>query len=325
MLDWKRPKFRDLPGLRMAYWEAGNKKADRPTIVLCHGFPEIAYSWRHLMPALAEAGFHVIAPDQRGYGFTGPALDDNGTPDDVPLYDMEHLCGDLAHLLDALEIEKAVFCGHDWGGLVVWQMPYLQPARVAGIIGVNTPLMPRFPADPIELMRTALGDDMYIVAFQNFGPPEAALEVDIGRSFRLFYRRGDGQPASGPWSNFALFKILEMPETDWPGTPILKPEEQSIYEDAFRRSGFRGPINWYRNFTRNWEMSADQDPKISQPCLMICADRDPFFPVESSLPMQAHIADLETQTIQNCGHWTQTEQPEALARLTVDWLTRRFV
>jgi len=325
MLDWSQPKYCDLPGLRMAYWEAGEKQTSRPTIVLCHGFPEIAYSWRHLMPALAQAGFHVIAPDQRGYGFTGPALDDRGRSEDIPLYDMEHLCGDLVHLLDALDIQQAVFCGHDWGGLIIWQMPYLHPTRVAGIIGVNTPLIPRFSMDPIDAMRMALGDDMYIVAFQNFGPPEAALEADIARSFRLFYRRGDGRAAEGPWSNFALFKILDLPESAWPGTPILKPEEQAIYEAAFSRSGFRGPINWYRNFSRNWQMSADQDPHITQPCLMVCADSDPFFPVESALPMQAYVQDLETQTIENCGHWTQSEQPDALARITTDWLTRRFV
>lgn len=326
VIDWLKPEYCNLPGLRMAFWQIGEKSPNRPSIVLCHGFPEIAYSWRHLGPHLAQAGFHVIIPDQRGYGFTGPALDDAGDENGVLLYDMDHLCGDLISLLDTLDVATAVFCGHDWGGLIVWQMPLLHPSRVAGVIGVNTPFIPRLQVDPIEAFRAVLGEDMYIVAFQDFGRAEALIERDIARSLRCFYRRSDGKTlASGPWENFALFKILDMAESDWPGSALLNSETFEHYVQAFERSGFRGPINWYRNFSRNWRASASLPQTVSLPSLMIAADSDPFFPPSSVEPMQKYVTDLETHFIKNCGHWTQAEQPEELARIATDWLTRRFV
>src|SRR5690242_20506352 len=136
MIEMPTVQYADLPGLRMAYYEAG-PRSEIP-IVLCHGFPELAFSWRHQIKALADAGRWVIAPDQRGYGLT-PG------PEAVEHYDMEHLTGDLIALLDHLGVEKAIFVGHDWGGIVAWQIPLLHPTRVAGIIGLNTPFLPRRP------------------------------------------------------------------------------------------------------------------------------------------------------------------------------------
>ena len=135
MLDWNSPKYIDLPDLRMAVFEAGTPRDDRPSVVLCHGWPEVAYSWRKVVPQLVQAGWHVLVPEQRGYGFTGKALNDAGDESGVPLYDMEHLTGDMAHLLDACGLEKAVFAGHDWGGIMIWQLPFFQAERIAGLIG----------------------------------------------------------------------------------------------------------------------------------------------------------------------------------------------
>ena len=137
---WPQPRFAQINGVRMAYYEAGPRTG--VPIVFSHGFPELAYSWRHQVAALAEAGHWVIAPDQRGYGLTDK-------PEAVTDYDMAHLTGDLVGLLDHLGVEKAIFCGHDWGGIIVWAMPLLHPDRVAGIIGLNTPFVPRLPIDPI--------------------------------------------------------------------------------------------------------------------------------------------------------------------------------
>ena len=133
MIDWQNPTYFDLPDLRMAVFEAGQKRTDIPSLVLCHGWPELAYSWRKVVPILVEAGLHVIVPEQRGFGMTGKALNDSGDESGVPLYDMTHLTGDLAHLLDAMDIEKAIFTGHDWGGFVIWQMPFFHPTRTAGL------------------------------------------------------------------------------------------------------------------------------------------------------------------------------------------------
>src|SRR4030095_7906171 len=147
-----------------------------PAVVLCHGFPELAYSWRLQVPALVAAGFRVLAPDMRGYG-------DSDRPADVAAYDIHHLTGDLVGLLDTLDIERAVFVGHDWGGLVTWMMPLLHLARTAGVVGVNTPYLPRPPMPPVGMMRAVLGDNHYIVHFQQPGVADAALARDVRRVF----------------------------------------------------------------------------------------------------------------------------------------------
>ncbi|MET0220175.1 MAG: alpha/beta hydrolase, partial [Tardiphaga sp.] len=157
MIEMPPLQFAQVNGIRMGYYEAG-PNSDKPPVILCHGWPEIAFSWRHQIKALSEAGIRVIAPDQRGYGATD-------RPEPVEAYDMEHLTGDLVGLLDHLKVDKAIFVGHDWGGFIVWQMPLRHIDRVAGVVGVNTPHWDRAPADPIELFRQRFGDKMYIVQF----------------------------------------------------------------------------------------------------------------------------------------------------------------
>src|SRR5437868_4709290 len=180
MTVFPEPTMVKTNGIDMAVYEAGPK--DGLPVVLCHGFPELAYSWRHQLPVLAAAGYRAIAPDQRGYGRTS-------RPEAVTDYDMEHLTGDLTGMLDALGLNDAIFCGHDWGGLVVWQMPLFHPKRVKGVIGVNTPFLPRGPMDPIAGMRAVFGEDMYIVYFQKPGLADAALAKDVSKSMRFFMRK----------------------------------------------------------------------------------------------------------------------------------------
>src|ERR1700744_5861101 len=178
MLNMPAPKMIKTNGIDMAVYESGPK--DGLPVVLCHGFPELAFSWRYQIKALGDAGYHVLAPDQRGYCLTS-------RPANVEDYDMKHLTGDLTGLLDAFGIDKAVFVGHDWGGLVIWQMPIYYPTRVSGVIGVNTPFLPRPPIDPIMGMRALYGDDMYIVYFQKPDEPDAALAKDVRKTFNFFF------------------------------------------------------------------------------------------------------------------------------------------
>ena len=166
MVGFPEPTMVRTNGIDMAVYEMGPK--DGVPVVMCHGFPELAYSWRHQLPALAAAGYRAIAPDQRGYGRTS-------RPANIPDYDMPHLTDDLAGMLDALGLKKAVFCGHDWGGMVVWQMALYHPERVSGVIGVNTPFLARPPMDPIMAMRALYGENMYIVYFQKPGDADAIL------------------------------------------------------------------------------------------------------------------------------------------------------
>src|SRR3954451_2714229 len=176
MIEMPPLQFADVNGIRMGYYEAG-PKSDKPPLVLCHGWPEIAFSWRYQIKTLSEAGIRVIAPDQRGYGATG-------RPEPVEAYDIEHLTGDLVGLLDHLKIDKAIFVGHDWGGFVVWQMSLRPLDRVARVVGGNTPHWASAPAEPSELLRQRFGDSMYIVQFQN--PAREPDKIFSGRVEQTF-------------------------------------------------------------------------------------------------------------------------------------------
>lgn len=321
MVAFPAPKMIKTNGIDMAVYEAGPK--DGVPVVLCHGFPELAYSWRHQIPALAAAGYHVLAPDQRGYGNTS-------RPDDVTSYDIEHLTGDLVGMLDAYGINDAIFCGHDWGGLVVWQMPLFHPKRVRGVIGVNTPFMPRAPIDPIQAMRMAFGEEMYIVYFQKPGVADAALAKDVGKSMRFFMRKSGMKAADyaklpQEQRNLALVHALAADESLWGGSPLLNAEETKYFVDAFTKTGFTGGINWYRNFTRNWEKSAGVEQKVHVPGLMIMAEDDVVLSPAMADGMEQYVPDLEKALIRDCGHWTQQEHPDQVNTIMIDWLKRRFI
>jgi pimeloyl-ACP methyl ester carboxylesterase len=323
MVAFPEPKMVKTNGIELAVYEAGPK--DGIPVVLCHGFPELAYSWRHQLPALAAAGYHVIAPDQRGYGRSS-------RPAAISDYDMEHLTGDLAGLLDAYGLKDAIFCGHDWGGLVVWQMPLFHPTRVRGVIGVNTPFIPRGPMDPIAAMRAVMGEDMYIVYFQKPGAADAALAKDVRKSMRFFMRKSGMKAADyaklpAEQRNLAFVKALEADETTWggQGTQLLTEEELNYFASAFERTGFTGGINWYRNFTRNWEKSEGMTQKVNVPGLMIMAEDDVVLSPAMADGMEQYVPDLEKALIRDCGHWTQQEHPDQVNTIMIDWLKRRFI
>jgi len=320
--------YADLPDVRLAYYEVGPRQG--VPVVFCHGFPELAFSWRHQLRAFEAAGRWAIAPDQRGYGLTsGPRA--------TEAYDIEALTGDIVGLLDHLGVEKAVLCGHDWGGIVVWQAPLRHPDRVAGVIGVNTPFMPRAPADPIAIMRRRFGDDMYIVNFQKPGEADAILAADVGRTMSFFMRRplAGTPPASGglsgdagdgaPVQTFALLNMLQAwdPKFD-PRETFLTAEETAFFVDSFERTGFTGGINWYRNFTRNWKRSAGIVERVDVPSLMIMAELDAVLPPSAADGMEAFVPDLEKKLIEGSGHWTQQEKPDEVNRTILAWMDRRF-
>ena len=321
MPSFLAPTMIKTNGIDMAVYEAGPKNG--VPVVMCHGFPELAYSWRHQIPALAAAGFRAIAPDQRGYGLTS-------RPQAITDYDMEHLTGDLVGLLDALDLKDAIFCGHDWGGLVVWQMPLLHSTRVRGVIGVNTPFLARAPVDPILAMRTMFGEDMYIVFFQKPGIADAALGKEVAKSFRFFMRKSGIKAADyaklpAEQRNLAFVKALEADEASWAGgQPLLNDEEMKFFVDTFTRTGFTGAINWYRNFTRNWEKSGTMEQKVRVPGLMVMAEDDVVLSPAMADGMERFVPDLERALIKDCGHWTQQEHPDELNKIMIDWLKKRF-
>jgi pimeloyl-ACP methyl ester carboxylesterase len=320
MLDMPTPKMVKTNGIEMAVYEAGPK--DGVPVVFCHGFPELAFSWRYQIKALADAGFHVLAPDQRGYGLTS-------RPEKIEDYDMKHLTDDLAGMLDAFGIDKAVFAGHDWGGMVVWQMAIYQPKRVSGVIGVNTPFLPRPPVDPIMAMRAMYGENMYIVFFQKPGVADALLAKDTGKAFRFFMRKGGATAAEyaklpQEQRNLELVHALQSDESLWPGELVMPKEELQFFIDTFEKTGFTGGINWYRNFSRNWVESGTMEQRVHVPGLMIMAEDDVVLSPAMAEGMERFVPDLEKVLIKKCGHWTQQEHPEETSTAMIAWLKKRF-
>ena len=311
-------------GVELAYWEVGARGA-APPVVLCHGFPEIAFSWRHQLKAFAEAGRWAVAYDARGYGLSS-------TPEDVGAYTMEALVADLVGLTRHLGAERGVWCGHDWGGLVVWQAALMERAATAGVIGLNTPFIPRWPVDPVTLMRGALGEDHYIVRFQEGHDSDRSFARDVDRTMRFFMRKpaglregfnndaGEGIGRRG----LPLQKMLETYDPSGDGQQLLTDAERAVFVRAFERTGFTGGIDWYRNMVGNWERAAALEQRVDAPALMITAELDAALPPRLAEPMKDHVADLELHELKGVGHWSQQEAPAEVSRLMLDWLDRRF-
>jgi pimeloyl-ACP methyl ester carboxylesterase len=331
MIEMPPVQFANVNGIRMGYYEAGpTSNQSALPIVLCHGWPEIAFSWRHQIKAIGEAGIRVIAPDQRGYGLTS-------RPEKVEDYDLDHLTGDLVALLDHLGIAKAIFVGHDWGGFVVWAMAMRHPSRVAGVVGVNTPHLPRAPINPIELYRKRFGDSMYIVQFQDESKKvDKIFDTHVAQTVDFFMKKpvpskvqqagvtsATGEPSKLPLA-FPQY-VAGYDASKDPRQSILSPEERQFFIDSFTQSGFTGGINWYRNYTRNWEREASLDYTIRVPSLMVMAELDVVLPPSAADGMEKLIPDLEKYLIEGSGHWTQQEKPQELSAKILEWYQRRFV
>jgi len=309
------PQFVESNGIRLAVFEEG----EGPAVILVHGFPELAWSWRHQLPALAKAGFRAIAPDMRGYGQTD-------SPAGVECYSAAELIGDLQGLLDSLHLERAVFVGHDWGALLLWQMAMLAPSRIEQLIILNIPHIPRPPVDPIKLMRSKLGDDFYIVNFQQSDEADKAFAADPRHFFDVMMRKNQitrAQFDQIPPQMKVLSLLKTMERTESSGQPLLSDEERAYFVNAFTRTGFTNPINWYRNWTRNWEALEGVDQVIDVPTLFIGAADDVVIAPEQIEAMRPWVNDLTIEMLEPCGHWTQQERPDDVNRLMIDWLRQK--
>ena len=303
--------------IQMAVHEMG----DGPAVLLVHGFPELAYSWRHQLPALAAAGYRAIAPDMRGYGGTDK-------PEDVAEYTVQKLIGDLEGLLDALSIDRALMVGHDWGALVTWQMALLAPSRMAGLINLNIPFFKRTPINPLTLMRLGLGKDFYIVNFQlsdeadrRFGQDPARF-IDSMMRVRRPRQKEPGKRKRGKRQPLSLLKLFAQENPG--GEALLTPDELKVYADAFSAGGFTGPINWYRNFRHNWKSTRGVEQTVRLQTLFVGAPNDPVVARKHIEAMKSQVPDLEIQMIEDCGHWTQQEKPDELNAVMLEWMKRHY-
>ena len=292
-----------------------------PAVVLAHGFPELAYSWRHQVLPLVEAGFRVIVPDQRGYGASD-------SPESIQDFDLEHLTSDIIAILDLLGIEQAVYVGHDWGGNVTWAMPILYPERTAGSIGVNTPYA-LFPGTALLRMAFPDPDKLYLLWFQEPGVAEGVMDGQVRACFDLIMRRAEsleGESILKGGADLDANPFRKLAETEGVGKRFLEASEFETYVSVFEESGFRGGINWYRNLDRNRTLFPEiGTKKLDLPCLMVTAEWDRALSPALADGMPDLCSDLEIQMIKECGHWTQQEMPAELNAILIDWLTRRFL
>ena len=307
-----RHRVVDTNGIRMHIAEAG----EGPLVVMCHGFPESWYSWRHQLVALAEAGYHAVAPDMRGYGQTD-------APEAIDQYTLLHLVGDVLGLLDALQAPTAVIAGHDWGAPVAWHAALLRPDRFTAVIGLSVPYRPRGATRPTTVMPKTDDAIFYQLYFQTPGVAEAELERDPATTLRrtLYWGSGDApRPAAAVGSgdvgmvrpDVGFLGGREMPPAPLP--PWLTDADVNFYVSEFKRTGFRGGLNWYRNIDRNWELFAPYSGAVvTVPALYVAGDRDlvlAFKGMDRLLPaLNTFVPKLrETIILPGCGHWTQQER-----------------
>ena len=312
-------------GIRMHLAEAGSG----PLVVLCHGFPESWYSWRHQLPALAAAGFHAVAPDMRGYGATE-------APDRIDRYTLLHLVGDVVGVLDAVGAETAVIVGHDWGAPVAWHAALLRPDRFRGVVGLSVPYRPRGTAPPTSVMPQTDDAVFYQLYFQTPGVAEAELERDArGTVRRLLYSfSGEGFPSVSTQSPFGGAMVAKRGGVlDGTVAPDALPgwiseDDIDVFAGEFAHTGFRGGLNWYRNIDLNWELLAPYaGARVTVPALYVAGDRD----LVVAFPgMDQLIANLSrfvpglrgTSILPGCGHWTQQERPGEVTEAILGFLKK---
>ena len=295
-------------GINLEVFEAGSENAGNP-IILCHGFPEHAFSWRFQIPVLVKAGFHVIVPNQRGYG-------NSSSPSEVTKYDIQHLTGDFVALLDHYGYQEAIFMGHDWGANVVWNLALLHPERVSKVINLALPYQDRGDRPWIEMMEEFFGPDFYFVHFNKQpGVADAILEDNTSQFLRNIFRKNE--PPTPPEPGMIM---INLAKADKPmGEALMSEEELAVYSAAFELSGFTGSINWYRNLDRNWHLMAEVTPRIEHPTLMIYGDRD-MIPKSPSLKEFAPNLDVLSL---DCGHCIQQELPEETNQAILKWLGKQ--
>jgi pimeloyl-ACP methyl ester carboxylesterase len=299
-------RFVETNGIRMHIAECGTG----PLVVMCHGFPESWYSWRHQLPALAEAGFHAVAPDMRGYGQTD-------RPEPIDQYSLFHLAGDMVGLLDALGAENAAIAGHDWGGPVAWHCALSRPDRFRGVIGLSVPYRPRGPVRPSTVMPQNENAFFYQLYFQTPGVAEAEFERDVRHTMRSLLYSGSGDvPAGGGLAgmvprNGGFLSNLINPAS----LPAWLTEADIDYFGAeFTRTGFRGGLNWYRNIDRNWELLAPMaGARVTIPALYVAGERDLVVAFPGMKDLIANLSNFvpqlrRTVMLPGCGHWTQQER-----------------
>ena len=296
-----------------------------PMVLLCHGWPELWYSWRHQLKALAEAGFRAVAPDMRGFGRTE-------APDDVAAYTIFHNVGDMVALVAALGEKRAAIVGHDWGAPVAWHAALLRPDIFTAVAGLSVPHRKRGRGAPLDTLRKAGKADYYWIYFQDEAA-EDEFARDAGFTLRRLFHIGFGDTPRAEKMSLYVDRtkgLLGPSRAPVPLPPWLTESDIEVFAAEYRRTGFRGGLNWYRNIDRNWELTAPwQDAVIAQPALFIAGSRDAV--ITGSMGERA-LEDLESVVpnlerkvlIDGAGHWIQQERPDEVNAALIEFLRERL-
>ena len=294
------------------------EQGEGPLVLMLHGFPESWYSWRHQFAPLAAAGFHAVAPDMRGYG-------KSDKPPEISAYNQVEVVADIIGLIPALGAEKAVVIGHDWGAPTAWSAAAQHPDQVRAVGTLSVPFSPRPEAPPLDMLREAFkGQFFYQLYFQEPGVAEAEFEADIRTALRKFLFLASGQSDASTLATKQpdddLLSGLPDPEVL---PPWLTEADLDFYAGEFERSGFRGPLNYYRNHNLTWRLTEGASAVIEQPALFAAGEKDGviLMAAEALKRMPERVPNLRTnELLPGIGHWTQQEAPEAVNRLLVSFL-----
>jgi pimeloyl-ACP methyl ester carboxylesterase len=317
-MNFDAPHFIASDSFQIATYVAGPE--DGPPIVLIHGWPEIAYSWKHTVPSLVAAGYRVIAYDLRGFGQSSAPLD--------PIhYAMPQLVGDLESIIEAYGYDEVIICGHDWGGSIVWHAARMISHRVKAVIGICVPHTARAPAPPLKIIEKRNGPKHYFLEFRDRGAEVAGMfEKDADGFFRLLFRSTPpGAVADDTFTyiptQFEAFLKAGAPQLKG---GVLPDADRRKFVEAYMRTGFETGMNLYRNIDVNWQLAEGMSNLIDQPILMVSPERDLLLPPALTEPMVKMCPDLERVRIPDCGHWAMWDAPDAVNSAIVDWLRRRF-
>jgi pimeloyl-ACP methyl ester carboxylesterase len=312
-------RFVDTNGIKMHLVERGQG----PLVILCHGFPEYWYSWRHQIPALADAGFHVVVPDQRGYGQTD-------RPEPIEAYNILQLTGDMVGLIHALGEEQAIIVGHDWGAPVAWHCALLRPDLFRAISLLSVPYRSGSweSGRPTEAMKRMAGEqEFYMLYFQEPGKVEAELEADVRKTMGMFLYSSSGDPPLEKRWRYLFSKSEKFLDTgSLPETlpAWLTEQDLAFFTREFERTGFRGGLNWYRNIDRNWELTPFLNGvKLRLPALFVAGEFDPVISINRKAfnTMEKAMPDLRKKVLlPGAGHWIQQERPAEVNQLLIEFL-----
>jgi pimeloyl-ACP methyl ester carboxylesterase len=305
-------------GIHLNIAEQLPNAANGKLIVLLHGFPESWYSWRHQFAPLAAAGYHVVAPDMRGYG-------DSDKPQDIDAYNQVEVTNDIIGLIKALGYATAIVVGHDWGAPTAWSSALNHPTVVSAVGSLSVPFSPRAEMPPLDMLKIIFQDKFfYQLYFQEPGVAEAEFQADVRTSLRKFYHMASGQMDIGLMPDKAADADLlsDLPDPEQMGA-WMSDADLDFYVNEFSRNGFRGPLNYYRNLNLTWELTEGAPTEIQQPALFVAGDRDGVIAMAAQAleNMPKHVTDLRVNAlIPDIGHWTQQEAAEATNEYLLDWL-----